>query len=150
MTQATMGDLPDVNVWLALSAPHHAHHGQARAYWQDAAPARILFCRHTALGLKRLLGQSAVMQAQTQTSAQCWASWQTWMQLPEVGMQAEVAGVDAQLAQWQAQVNWPGSLWPDAYLAALAMTANLRLVSFDRDFSRFPGLNWLHLLKETA
>ena len=36
-------------------------------------------------------------------------------------------------------------MWPDAYLAALAQTANLRLVSFDADFARFTGLQWLHL-----
>lgn len=35
-----------------------------------------------------------------------------------------------------------GDLVPDAYLAALAVEQGATLVSFDRDFARFPGLRW--------
>ncbi len=35
--------------------------------------------------------------------------------------------------------------WSDAYLAAFAESGNLRLISFDSDFSLFPNLNWLRL-----
>ena len=150
MNLPSKGDLPDVNVWLALSAPHHSHHEPARAYWDNTAAAKVWFCRHTALGMKRLLGQNAVMKSQTQSSAQCWASWQTWLQVPEVGVQTEPLGLDASLNELQLQTSWPGGMWPDAYLAAFAIAANLRLVSFDRDFSRFEGLNWIHLLKDSA
>ena len=37
----------------------------------------------------------------------------------------------------------PARLCTDAYLAALAMANGWRLVSFDRDFARFEGLQWL-------
>jgi predicted nucleic acid-binding protein len=37
----------------------------------------------------------------------------------------------------------PARLHTDAYLAALAIANGWRLVSFDRDFERFKGLNWL-------
>ena len=36
-------------------------------------------------------------------------------------------------------------LYPDAYLAALAISNGWRLVSFDRDFERFGGLQRLSL-----
>ena len=36
-------------------------------------------------------------------------------------------------------------LWADAYLAAFAMVGTFRLVTFDRDFTRFSGLELLHL-----
>jgi predicted nucleic acid-binding protein len=36
-------------------------------------------------------------------------------------------------------------LWMDAWLAALAMGANLQLVTFDRGFTQFDGLNLLLL-----
>jgi len=39
----------------------------------------------------------------------------------------------------------PGRLHTDAYLAALAISHGWRLVSFDRDFKRFNGLNWLQI-----
>ena len=35
-----------------------------------------------------------------------------------------------------------GNLVPDAYLAALAIESGSRGITTDRDFSRFPGLNW--------
>lgn len=35
-----------------------------------------------------------------------------------------------------------GDLIPDAFLAALAIEQGGILVSFDRDFARFPGLRW--------
>jgi uncharacterized protein len=37
-----------------------------------------------------------------------------------------------------------GNLTTDAHLAALAVEHGASLVSFDRDFSRFPGLWWRH------
>ncbi len=35
-----------------------------------------------------------------------------------------------------------GNLVPDAYLAALAIETGSEFVTTDRDFARFPGLNW--------
>ena len=43
------------------------------------------------------------------------------------------------------QAELPPRLCTDAYLAALAITNQWRLVSFDRDFQLFPGLNLLQL-----
>lgn len=37
-----------------------------------------------------------------------------------------------------------GNLTTDAHLAALAVEHGATLVSFDRDFGRFPGLRWRH------
>ncbi len=38
--------------------------------------------------------------------------------------------------------NAKGKLGADAYLAALAIEHGCQWISFDRDFARFPGLNW--------
>ncbi len=35
-----------------------------------------------------------------------------------------------------------GNLASDAYLAAVAIESGCEWISFDRDFARFPGLNW--------
>jgi uncharacterized protein len=142
------GDLLDINIWLALAAASNRHHKPAQSYWQTKASGRIWFCRHTALGVKRLLGQRAVMGEQTQTTAECWATWQTLMRMPSVALMTEPANLEICLTELVRQSSWPGKMWSDAYLAAFAIAANLRLVSFDRDFARFPGLNWLHLPTE--
>jgi uncharacterized protein len=40
------------------------------------------------------------------------------------------------------QVDAVGNLAADAYLAALAIESGCEWISFDRDFARFPRLNW--------
>ena len=45
------------------------------------------------------------------------------------------------------QVGARGNLVPDAYFAALAIESGSEWVTLDRDFSRFPGLRWRHLLE---
>ena len=57
-TPPLQGDLPDLNVWLALVMPEHPHHSAARQYWDGMADAmaqgqRLWFCRSTMLGLVR-------------------------------------------------------------------------------------------------
>lgn len=42
-----------------------------------------------------------------------------------------------------------GNLVQDAYLAALALEHDCILVTTDRDFARFPGLQWRHPLDDT-
>ena len=42
------------------------------------------------------------------------------------------------------------NLWTDAYLAAFAKCAELRLVTFDKGFTRFPGLDALILAPDAA
>jgi uncharacterized protein len=45
-------------------------------------------------------------------------------------------------------VDARGNLIPDAFLAALAIENGSEWITTDRDFSRFPGLNWRHPLEE--
>jgi toxin-antitoxin system PIN domain toxin len=40
-----------------------------------------------------------------------------------------------------------GNLIPDAYLAALAIESGSEWITTDRDYSRFPGLQWHHPLE---
>ena len=44
------------------------------------------------------------------------------------------------LVSGDAQIR--GTMVPDAYLAAVAISHKARLATRDRGFSRFPGLNW--------
>ncbi len=45
------------------------------------------------------------------------------------------------------EVDAKGNLVPDAFLAALAIDSGSEWITTDRDFSRFPGLNWRHPLQ---
>jgi toxin-antitoxin system PIN domain toxin len=144
---AAPADLPDVNVWLALSVSHHPHHRQAVAYWSAEAAAQVGFCRVTMLGLLRLLTHPRVMGASAMVSPAALAVLQQWQRLPEVSLRADPATLDTAFSHLL-QNNLPPRLLTDAYLAAFALSGGLRLVTFDKDFGRFPGLNLLLLSTE--
>jgi toxin-antitoxin system PIN domain toxin len=143
---AQQGDLPDINVWLALAVQEHPHHAAARRYWdqmQTAAQpgtlpqATLWFCRTTMLGLVRLLCQPKVVGKGALALPAAFALYQQFRSLPSVGLLTEPRGCDAQLQAFVTARAMPARLWTDAWLAALAQTADLRLVTFDKDFLRF-------------
>lgn len=159
------GDLPDVNVWLALAQPLHPHHRLANAYWQttseqfaneaseralDQIEAKIHFCRTTMLGMVRVLSQTSKLHGQVVSLKESFAMYERYMLLPEVGFITETAStVDAMLSSlYNAWPQMPTRLSTDVYLAALGKIFQLRVVTFDRDFKRFELPNLL-LLEDT-
>ena len=139
-------DLPDVNVWLALLNAEHPHHLAAKAYWDQAAAQRIAFCRITILGLLRLSTNKVVMGGAPYTTAEAWQAYQAVVGLPEVSFAVEPLGVEASMHELTLRPK-PGSPdWTDAYLAAFASLAGLRIVSFDKGFKQYRGLELLALV----
>ena len=143
-TSVAAADLPDINVWLALAVTEHAHHAAAMAYWLQNAAAKVCFCRVTMLGLVRLLTQPKVMGAAAMTLQSAMFAFDGWLALPGVHWAEEPAGCSAALRGLVAE-GLPSRMWTDAYLAAFAQAAGLRLVSFDADFRRFNQLAQLQL-----
>ncbi len=138
-------DLPDVNVWVAMTVPDHPHYQTARRYWEHEAADLIAFCRVTALGYVRLCTNSAVMRGNPLTLASAWQAYVALRQLPEVTLLGEPDGCEGLLHEWIMAQRFVPRMWTDAYLAAFAHAGGLRLVSFDRDFNRFPEIEFLHL-----
>ncbi|MEB3156995.1 MAG: TA system VapC family ribonuclease toxin [Cyanobacteriota bacterium] len=138
-------DLPDLNVWLALTWPEHLHHPHAVHYWEHQSADRVLFCTVTALGLVRLVCQPKLMGKAVRSTAEASTLLNDLCQQPGVSL-AEPAQdgweVFHQLLRGGAL---PVRLCTDAHLAALAIANGWRLVSFDRDFERFASLQTLFL-----
>jgi uncharacterized protein len=142
---STTVDLPDLNVWLALACPDHSYHRQAVRYWEQQAAEQVLFCTVTALGLVRLVCQPKLMGVAVKTAGEASALLEAFCMQPGVSMaSAEPHGWDV-FHQLLRSGELPARLCTDAYLAALAMANGWRLVSFDRDFERFEGLERLGL-----
>jgi len=146
------GDLPDVNVWLALAVQEHPHHMLARSYWESvvAQPAqmpgpRVWFCRTTMLGLVRLLCQPKAVGPGALELAAAWALYQSYRAMPQIGLLADPIACDTRIAALLTSTQPPARLWTDTYLAALAQASGLRLVTFDRDFARYGLQNCLIL-----
>lgn len=138
-------DLPDLNVWLALTCTGHGHHRAAVHYWEELAGGEVRFCTVTALGLVRLLCQPKVMGKAVHSPPQASAV------LKSLTIQPGVSFTEAEGRAWDvfhALVREPGlshRQCTDAHLASLAIGEGLRLVTFDSDFCRFAGLSWLRL-----
>jgi len=137
--------LPDVSVWIALVDGRHARHARAAQYWREEAAAEICFCGVSLLGLLRLGTSPAVMRGEPFTPAEIWAACAGYLALPGVGFMGEPAGIIAQMRAWSEFPAFPRTGWTDCYLAAVARLTGSRLVSFDRDFARFSGLDPLLL-----
>ena len=91
------GDLPDVNVWLALAVKQHPHHDAALAYWQGEAAQRLWFCRVTMLGLVRLLTQPRLMGPDALDAVSALAAHDRFTGLLEVGLHSEPLGCDTEI-----------------------------------------------------
>jgi uncharacterized protein len=149
------GDLLDVNVWIALAQPKHAHHGFVKAYWEQtlerfaqenaadenalAVPSKLYFCRTSMLGLVRVLSQTSMAYGIHMSLAEAFSVYESFKFTPEVGFAHEnLVNVDAVMgALLASHADLPMRMSTDVYLAALAKALNLRFVTFDRDFLRF-------------
>lgn len=131
-----------MNVGLALAVQQHPHHHAAPAYWQGEAARRLWFCGVTLLGLVRRLTQTKLMGPGALEAVSALAGYDRFAGLPEVGLCSEPLGCGTELRRLTA-AGLQARLLTEAYLAVPATSANLRWVSFDRDFTRFAGLQLL-------
>lgn len=139
-----MTDLLDVNVWLALVDENHEHHAEAADYWQFQSNAQMAFCRVTSLGFLRLATHPKVL-SRALTLDEAWAVYQRCREQSGVVFLEDSPEVDAAFKDFCGKTDWAHHLWTDAYLAALSLFRGSRLVSFDADFKRFKGLDFLQL-----
>ena len=138
-------DLPDVNVWIALSAPDHVHRARAERYWQEEAAAQLAFSTVTMLGLVRVCSNAPLFAGLPLEPAAAWAMFQGWMGFDQVVYLSEPVTCRQALDNLVTGGSVARRTWTDSYLAAFAKMARLRLVSFDADFRGYPGLDFLYL-----
>lgn len=140
-----MTDLPDVNVWLALADENHVHHLRALAYWQDESAPAISFCRVTMLGFLRLSTHPKVL-SHPLTGEEAWKIYQRYRIEAKVSVIEDSWEIDPEFMELIRRPDFTHHLWTDSFLAAFAQFHGCRIVSFDTDFTRFPKLNFLHLV----
>ena len=137
--------LPDVNIWLALSLSGHSHHLVARE-WLDgeSMPGGIRFCRATQQGLLRLLTTRAVLAPfgiEPLTNREAWHIEARLLADDRIAFAEEPAGVEEQWKSWADRTVASPKLWMDAWLAAFAHQSGFQLVTIDKAFAQFAGLN---------
>jgi uncharacterized protein len=135
-----MHSLVDVNVWLPFLVKEHVHHARARAWFETLAPDEAGLCRVVQLSLLRLLGNRTIMAKGALTAADAWGRVSELLRDERVKFHREPPGVDSLLGELLSSPGARGNFVMDAYLAAFAMSSNLRLATFDRGFQQFRGL----------
>ncbi len=137
-------DLPDINLWLAVIDENHSLHAGAVDYWEKNPGTKKAFCRVTMMGFLRIGTVPGVLHGPL-SNPEIWDIYHQFLKHPHHLYLDEPTGLQNQFYNLTTVPHFPHRLWTDAYLAAFALAGGCRLVSFDADFTRFPGLNFLHL-----
>ena len=132
MNKSTISlSFPDVNVWMALVLEHHVHRSNARAWWKTCT-GPIAFTRLTEIGLLRLLTTSAAMDSKPLSMDEAWRAHDKLFQDERVAFYPEPGGVETHFREYASgRVSSP-KLWADAWLLAVARSAEGTLITFDR------------------
>jgi len=131
--------LPDVNVWIAAVSDRHEHHATDRQ-WFDSASAPICFCRVTQMAFLRLLTNPKVIGEDVLSPAEAIVVYHQLLADERVRFAPEPPNIEKAWLSLMSMSAASGSTWTDAYLAAFAVEADSRLISFDRGMRRWPGL----------
>ncbi len=141
--------LADSNVWLALTLSKHTFHQVAQAWFdRQKASASVLFCRSTQQSFLRLLTTRAVLALYETPPLSNQSAWRVYegLQADErISWTVEPRGLET---QWKKLTNGSRAspkLWMDAYLAAFALAGEYQLVTTDKAFKQFRGLDLLVL-----
>jgi toxin-antitoxin system PIN domain toxin len=137
--------LADTNFWLALSLSKHAMHVTARDWFDRQPPERaVLFCRSTQQSFLRLLTTDAVTRPYgipPMTNAAAWELYDGVRADRRVGFAIEPASIEARWKRFAVRQTASPKLWRDAYLAAFATAGKYQLLTADRGFGQFDGLD---------
>jgi uncharacterized protein len=131
----------DANVLLYAVDIESAHHQQARS-WLDTSLAGA-----EAVGLARMallafirVGTNPSIFANPMTADEATGQAETWLGAPAAVMAQPTARHVGLLRGLLRGTGTAGILTTDAHLAALAIEHGADIVSYDRDFARFPGV----------
>ena len=144
--------LADSNVWVALTLPKHEFHPAVRTWFgRQKSPHGVLFCRSTQQSFLRLLTTSAVLAPfgiPPLGNKEAWSVYEGFLADERISWATEPRGLDS---QWKKLASGPKpspKLWMDAYLAAFAIAGKHQLVTTDKAFKQFKGLDLLVLPKD--
>lgn len=124
------GFLPDINVWLALASPRHVH-SPLCVEWLNQTEVPILFCRLSQMGFLRLLTNASAMGPDVLSSNDAWGAYHSMLCDERIGFAPEPFALEE---EWRKTTLHPKPMaqnWTDAYLAAFAQCAGLRLATLD-------------------
>ena len=122
----------DANVWLALLWSRHVHSERAGAWFERSSEEKFFFCRITQITVLRLLTTPTVMGSDVKTMSGALALWDKACADDRIALLAEPEAIEPEFRRYSAMRSSSPKVWADAYVAAFAPVAGLKLVTFDR------------------
>ena len=143
--------LADSNVWLALALSKHEFHSAAQR-WLGRQSTRepALFCRSTQQSFLRLLTTQAVLAPYglpPLSNQTAWSVYEGFLADQRIRWAEEPRGLGTTWKRLGKSSKASPKLWMDAYLAAFAMSGRYPLVTIDKAFRQFKGLDLFVLSK---
>lgn len=135
--------LPDVNVWLALAIPEHYHHHIVNE-WFEKDDHPVYFCRASQQGVLRLLTTAAVLapyKLSPLSNRQAQVRMKDMIGHERIFIADEPHNLEPDWERFAGSSQASPKLWMDAYLAAFARCGGYRLVTNDRAFKQFKGVD---------
>jgi uncharacterized protein len=137
--------LLDLNLLLYALDESSPLHDEARPWLEQtlSGTATVAFAWGVLIGFVRLSTRAAVFAAPLEVD-EALDIVQGWLDQPGVTVLHPTERHTVVLRELLAPLGTAGNLTSDAHLAALAIEHGADLCSTDADFSRFPGLRWVH------
>ena len=133
--------LVDLNILLALLVQNHDHHKSARRWFDGLVASEAGLCRMVQLGVIRLLGNAAIMRERALSASVAWDVVAKLLEDERLDLLNEPSGIDSVLPELFRYRVPTIKLVADAYLAAFAISGSYRLLTFDRGFRQYRGLD---------
>ncbi|MGJ3241360.1 MAG: TA system VapC family ribonuclease toxin [Opitutales bacterium] len=136
-------NLIDTNILLYAEDSSSSHHEDVRSAWDDllSSGQRVALSWPVLQGFIRIATNVRIFR-QPLCAGDALDIVNRWLKQPNVHLIQETRGHWSRLERLIQETQVVGNLVHDAHLAALAMEHHAVLWSTDRDFARFPGLQW--------
>ena len=133
----------DANVLLYAVNTAADHHEQSRQWLEDALNGadRVGFSWNVLIAFLRTSTHHALLSSPLSVE-EATAQVESWLSSPHATIVSPGPQHLHHLTGLLARTGTGGNLTNDAQLAALALENRADIVSYDNDFTRFPGVTW--------
>jgi toxin-antitoxin system PIN domain toxin len=133
--------IADANVLFPLLVQGHAAHQVARLWWEEQPDGTVGTCLLTRLAVLRLLTNKIAMNGMPVTPDEAVQAWRQLQNDPRsLQIEAEPINHEPRFVALVSGREPTPNLWTDAWLAALALSLDYEMATFDRGFKSFRGL----------
>lgn len=137
----SMTCIADANVLFPLLVRGHVAHQVAQSWWQEQPDGTVGTCLLTRLAVLRLLTNRVAMNGMPVTPDQALRAWRQLHNDPRsLHIEAEPIDHESRFVALVSGREPAPNLWTDAWLAALALSFDYEMTTFDRGFKSFRGL----------